>query len=73
MKAIITNVKKESERIVVFVRFEGVEVQEKHFSFEPENAQEDIILAQINEEKNRIQSIEQKADELQSLINLEVI
>lgn len=69
MIATITNIRKENERIIVFARFEGVETQEKTFVFIPEEANEDTIKSKILEEKNRLVNIEQKADELQSLVN----
>lgn len=72
MKATITNIRKENDRVIVFVRFEGVEIQEKTFVFIPVDTSDELIKSTILEEKQRIEAIEAKVDELQTLINLEL-
>jgi len=72
MKATIQNIRKENDRVIVFAHFEGVEVQDKTFVFQIEDATEDNIKTKIVEEKARLEVIEEKVDELQTLINLEI-
>lgn len=72
IKATITNIRKENDRVIVFVRFEGVEIQEKTFVFIPVDTSDELIKSTILEEKQRIEAIEAKVEELQTLINLEL-
>jgi len=72
MKATIISIQKTNNRISVGVRFEGLEVIERAFTFVPEEATKEKIQEVVTSVKEEMEAIEAKTSELQDLINLEI-
>jgi len=72
MKATIISIQKSNNKILVGVRFEGSEVLDRSFSFLSEEATKENIQTRVTELKTELEAIEDKATELQNLVNLEI-